>query len=104
MMQRRPSGHSNRPGLPVRLIEDLRLLFLLIKDFIRGRYRRVPAWSIAVLMFALVYIFSPFDIIPDYLPGYGQIDDIIVAFLCLYFLEKDLYVYKQWRNEQSRSV
>jgi len=104
MVQKKPSDHNKRPGLPARLIEDFRLLFLLIADFIKGEYRQVPVWSIIVLMFALGYVFSPFDIIPDYLPGYGQIDDILVAFSCLYFLEKDLYTYKKWKNKQSREL
>ena len=82
------------------MIEDVRLLFLLIKDFIRGKYRRVPKRLFVVLVFALIYVFSPIDFVPDYIPGYGQIDDVIVAFLCLYFLEKDLYAYKKWKNEQ----
>lgn len=74
------------------------MLFLLVNDYIHGRYRRVPIRAMAVLVFALVYIFCPFDIIPDYLPGYGQIDDAVVALLCLYLLEKDIDAYKKWRS------
>ena len=84
------------------MIEDVRLLFLLINDFVRGKYRRVPRRLIMVFVFVFVYVFSPIDIIPDYIPGYGQIDDVIVAFLCLYFLEKDLYAYKKWKDDQSQ--
>ena len=78
MKRMKRSGRNNRPGLPGRLIEDILLLIGLTADFIRGRYRRVPMRSIAVFLFVLVYVFSPLDIIPDYLPGYGQIDDVIV--------------------------
>ncbi|MFP4447001.1 MAG: YkvA family protein [Desulfosudaceae bacterium] len=49
---------------------------------------------------AIAYILFPFDLLPDYIPGYGQIDDAIVALGCLFFLEKDLTVYKAWRNHQ----
>jgi uncharacterized membrane protein YkvA (DUF1232 family) len=100
MKQTKHSGRNNGPGFPGRLIEDSLLLIGLIIDFIRGRYRQVPVRSIVVFVFVLVYVLSPFDMIPDYLPGYGQIDDVIVALFCLYFLEKDLLAYKEWKNER----
>ena len=94
------SGRNSRFGLVGRLIEDVGLLFSLGKDFFSGRYRRVPAWTLVMLMLVLIYIISPFDIIPDFIIGYGQIDDALVAFLCLYLLEKDLLIYKEWRLHQ----
>lgn len=100
MKPEKPSGHNSRLGLPGRLIEDILLLCGLLVDFIRGRYRRVPARLLLVVVFLLVYVFSPFDIVPDYLPGFGQIDDVVVVLLGLYFLEKDLLVYKKWKNGQ----
>ena len=100
MIQGNPTGRDNRRWLPGRLIEDAVLLFRLTIDFSRGKYRRLPARLIVVLALALVYICLPFDIIPDYIPGYGQIDDVLVAFFCLYLLEKDLYAYKDWKNKQ----
>jgi len=88
-------------GLFSRLIEDFKLLFSLIRDYWKGVYRDVSIWSILVLSFAIIYILIPMDIIPDFMLGFGQIDDAAVLLLCLYFLEKDLYKYKEWkiRNE-----
>ena len=83
-----------------RLLEDLRLLALLIRDYWKGAYRNVSAWSIAVFIFAMLYIFSPLDVIPDFNLGLGQIDDAAVLVLCLNFLEKDLYKYKMWKESK----
>lgn len=47
---------------------------------------------------ALVYIIIPIDLIPDYLIGLGQIDDVAILGLSLYFLEKALRNYKEWKN------
>ncbi len=85
-------------GLIGRLIEDIVLLAALVRDFALGRYRRVPLWSILVFLGAGAYVLFPLDFIPDYIPGYGQIDDAIVALVCLFLLEKDLSAYKQWKN------
>jgi uncharacterized membrane protein YkvA (DUF1232 family) len=80
-----------------RLFEDIKLLFLLIRDYWKGVYRDVSLWSILVFAIGIIYILSPIDIIPDFNLGIGQIDDAAVLLLCLYFLEKDLYKYREWK-------
>ena len=84
-------------GLIYRFIDDLRLLASLIKDYWSGRYRKVPYLSIAIILFAILYFINPFDLVPDYIIGLGQIDDIIILALCLFLLEKDLNTYKKWK-------
>ena len=93
-----PSKNIIRIGLLARLFQDLKLLFLLIKDYWKGTYRDVSAKSIVIFVVALAYIISPIDLIPDYIIGLGQIDDAVILGFSLYFLEKDLRKYKEWRD------
>ena len=69
-----------------------------IKDYWKGKYRDVSAKSIIIFFIALAYIISPLDLIPDYIIGLGQIDDAVILGLSLYFLEKDLRKYKEWKD------
>jgi len=87
-----------RLGFLVRLFQDLKLLIPLIKDYWQGTYRDVSVKSIVIFVAALAYIISPIDLIPDYIIGLGQIDDAVILGLSLYFLEKDLRKYKEWKN------
>jgi uncharacterized membrane protein YkvA (DUF1232 family) len=73
-------------------------LIPLIKDYWKGTYRDVSVKSIVIFIVALAYIISPVDLIPDYIIGLGQIDDAVILGLSLYFLEKDLMKYKQWKS------
>ncbi len=81
-----------------RLFQDLRLLIPLIKDYWKGTYRGISFKSIVIFVAALAYIISPIDLIPDYIIGLGQIDDAVILGLSLYFLEKDLRKYKEWKD------
>ncbi len=88
-----------RFGLLARIIQDLKLLFPLIRDYLKGTYRDVSVKSIVIFIVALAYIISPIDLIPDYILGLGQIDDAAILGLSLYFLEKDLMKYKEWKDK-----
>lgn len=87
-----------RWGLLARLFQNLRLLVRLIKDYWKGNYRDVSIKSIIIFVVALAYIISPIDLIPDYIIGLGQIDDAAILGVSLYFLEKELGIYKEWKN------
>ena len=91
-----PNKLSN-VGFLSRLFQDFRLLYSLIRDYWNGVYRDVSIFSILVFAIAIIYILSPIDIIPDFNLGIGQIDDAVVLFLCLNFLGKDLYEYRDWK-------
>ena len=84
-------------GLWSRLIGNFKLLYSLIKDYWKGEYRDVSPWSILVFLAGIIYVISPIDIIPDFLPLVGQIDDALILLACIYFLEKDLHKYKKWK-------
>ena len=87
-------------GLLARLLANLKLLVPLVKDYWTGAYRDVQAKSIVIFGAAILYIISPIDLIPDYIIGLGQIDAIAILSLSLFFLEKDLLKYKEWRDRQ----
>lgn len=83
-----------------RFVADLKLLFSIIQDYIKGDYREVPFWTIAAIAAALLYVLSPIDLIPDVIPGIGYIDDALVVAVCLAMVEQDLHNYKDWKKKQ----
>ena len=87
-------------GLLFRILGDLKWLVLMVGDLFLGKYRKIPGRSIAVILFVILYILFPFDVLPDYILGIGQVDDALVLILALYFLEKDLQQYKEWKKRQ----
>ena len=93
---------KNDRGLE-RYTNDLLLLMSLVKDYYQGNYRNIPYKTIAAGVVGLLYLINPIDIIPDFIPFIGQIDDALVLKFCLKLMEKDLVKYKTWKNEQTAS-
>ena len=69
-----------------RVLRDLALFLphfvLLLKRLIGDP--RVPRRSKLVLGGTCLYLVSPLDVIPDFVPGLGQVDDVVVVLLALH--------------------
>lgn len=74
----------------VKLLNHYIVLFSqLIKAYIQGSYRKLPAIALAKIAAVLIYFISPFDFIPDVLPIIGFTDDLALV----------LWVGKSIKNE-----
>ncbi|AGP48485.1 hypothetical protein PSYCG_04785 [Psychrobacter sp. G] len=93
---------ENGRGLE-RYTKDLLLLMSLVKDYYQGNYRNIPYKTISAAVVGLLYVINPIDLIPDFIPFIGQIDDALVLKFCLKLMEKDLRKYKTWKDQQSTS-
>ena len=87
-------------GPLARFVEDGKLLIAIVKDYWTGAYRQIPYGVIASIVFTLIYVLNPFDMVPDMLPLIGQLDDVAVLGACLLLVEHDLHNYKDWKLGQ----
>ena len=84
-----------------RYIDDVKLLLSLVKDYWLGDYKEIPYWAIGATVFALLYVLSPVDLIPDFIPVVGLVDDAAVVALCLYMIEQELHDYSEWKAQNA---
>lgn len=89
-------------GPLARFIEDGKLLIAIIKEYRSGTYRQIPYGVIASMVFTLIYVLNPFDLMPDVLPLIGQVDDVAVMGACLMMVEQDLHKYKDWKSNEPK--
>lgn len=87
---------------PLRKYAELgKIMFAMLKDVKKGNYPNVPWFTIATIAVALLYVLNPFDLIPDFIPGVGYIDDLAVLSIGVGWIETDLHKYLDWRLERT---
>ena len=80
-------------------------LFLdMLKSYVAGEYKELPTGSLIAICAVLLYFVSPIDLIPDFIPVLGYVDDIGVILASLTLVKSDLDIYKNWRKNKPIDV
>jgi uncharacterized membrane protein YkvA (DUF1232 family) len=76
----------------------LMAMIRLIRDFHRAEYRDISEPNLLIIIAAVLYFVSPFDVIPDWVPVLGHIDDAFVISLALKSVRADLDTFMAWET------
>lgn len=79
-------------------IEDVKLYFSMLKDFFTKKYTKVPVGTIVAVAATLLYVLAPIDLIPDFMPFVGFLDDAGIVTLCIKGFKADLETYKEFKG------
>ena len=95
---------ANRNKGPLKKIwNDLMALFRLVGAWAKGEYKNVPKKVIFLAVSAIIYFLMPFDLIPDFVPVSGYIDDAAVVGYVIKstgeYLE-NFRIWEQLKNEE----
>jgi len=71
------SSWVSRPGALGSLLRQARLAVRLFRE------PRVPWILKSIPVLTLLYVISPIDLIPDFLPVFGQLDDLTMVLVAL---------------------
>lgn len=84
-------------------LKDLLLLFDLVKHWSTGAYKGLSLKNILIVIGAVIYFLNPFDAIPDFIIGYGFVDDITVIAYVLNSLKQEIDDYRKWLELSDQS-
>jgi uncharacterized membrane protein YkvA (DUF1232 family) len=76
----------------------LMAMIRLTRDFHRAEYRDISEQNLQIIIAAILYFVSPFDVIPDWVPVLGHIDDAFVVSLALKSVRLDLDTFMAWET------
>ena len=77
---------------------DLSALLRLVRAWKNKTYRKLPKKTIIMVLAALIYFVDPFDIIPDFIPVIGYLDDAAVLGLVMASIRDDLQKFQEWEG------
>ena len=86
------------------LAGDISVLFELVQDYIHGRHRGAPKRTVVAAAAALLYVLNPFDLIPDFIPGLGYVDDAAVVMLVIRSIRADIDDYRTWSQKLAKRM
>lgn len=79
-------------------IKSIPILIAMVRSYWKKDYTRVPTWSVLAVISALIYFLSPFDVVPDFIPFLGQMDDALVIATVWKYVHKDIEEYRKWKT------
>ncbi|PJJ48669.1 uncharacterized membrane protein YkvA (DUF1232 family) [Hymenobacter chitinivorans DSM 11115] len=82
--------------------ENLQILFRLIKTSVSGEYTGLPTPTIIAAVAVVIYFLSPIDLIPDFIPVLGLLDDVALVAWFTSTLTGEMDKFKEW--ERTRPI
>lgn len=81
--------------------ETLQTMFRLIRASMSGEYTGVPGTTIAAAVAVLIYFLSPIDLIPDFIPVLGLLDDVALVAWFSTTLKGEMDKFTEWESTGS---
>jgi uncharacterized membrane protein YkvA (DUF1232 family) len=85
------------------LKKDVQTLLRLLRAYGDGRYRQVSKKNLALAGLGLLYLVSPLDVLPDFLPG-GLADDAAVIGFVVKTIRTELVAFEAWERAQGNQA
>ena len=86
-----------------KLIDSVKIFARLIKSYSNGTYKEIPLKGILSIVAAIIYFAMPLDLIPDFIPVTGMVDDFAVVMWVYNQLQNEIEAFKLWEANLGKS-
>ena len=80
------------------LLEKVELFSQMIRAYVKGEYKEYPLRTIILIVAGLLYFLNPFDIVPDFFPVAGYLDDLSIIIWIISSIERDIEAFEEFRR------
>lgn len=79
-------------------VSETKAFYRMLKAYWKKEYKEVPVSTIVSIILTLLYVFSPIDLVPDFLPVVGLLDDAAVMAACVASFGSALKKFEEWEK------
>ncbi|HNM31396.1 MAG TPA: DUF1232 domain-containing protein [Chitinophagales bacterium] len=73
----------------------------MLRAWRKKEYRNIDKSSIFIAVVILLYYVNPIDLIPDFIPVIGGLDDLILLGFLLKVIDKEIEKFTTWEQQQA---
>ena len=84
--------------------DTLQTLFRLIRTSISGEYTGLPTSTVVAAVAVTIYFLSPIDVIPDFIPVLGLLDDVALVAWFSTTIKEELDKFAEWEKTRPTVV
>ncbi|MGE5235361.1 MAG: YkvA family protein [Acidobacteriota bacterium] len=95
---------DRRPARLKGVTAEVGALIRMVRETLRGRYRKLPRRALLASLAGMVYFLDPLDLVPDVIPLFGFLDDAIVLTWIVAQVRRDLDAFLVWEREWGRAI
>lgn len=82
------------------ILNDVKDLYKLSKDAVSGKYKLHPV-NMGIIAGGLLYFIIPTDLIPDFIPFLGLVDDVAILTTIIKSMQGELKKYRTWNADKN---
>ena len=80
--------------------DEVLLVVEMIKSWAQGDYQDISKKSVIMMIAAIIYFVAPLDAVPDFLFGWGYLDDLAVLRLVFGQIKVEMEKFKDWKQQR----
>lgn len=82
------------------LLDSALTLGRLVRSYVSGEYREIKTTTIVSGLAVLLYVLSPIDLVPDFIPVLGWLDDLSLVSWFVGKFREELVRFRAWEGKQ----
>ena len=82
----------------VNLLNAIPRAWAMFDSLLHREYKAIPVFTLIGVAVAVAYIVLPADVVPDFIPFLGYVDDAGILALLLTLAQRDIVAYELWKQ------
>jgi uncharacterized membrane protein YkvA (DUF1232 family) len=74
----------------------------MVRSYITGEYREIQGSTVIAGLAVLLYVLSPIDLVPDFIPVLGFLDDLSLVSWFVGKFQGEIVRYRDWENRTAQ--